>query len=157
MKLLFVPAALALAVSSTVASRAEPQPVEYVRVCDAFGTGFLYVPGTERCLNAETGEIRFATENGVVFTQSELAGRVSDLEADTAISNTLEDPDLIAGERFGVRVNWGNAGAQNAAGITGTAVITDGVFGEKGRIAASGAVGFTDGRVGGRAGMQFTW
>ncbi|RIV16447.1 porin, partial [Klebsiella pneumoniae] len=26
---------------------AEPEPLEYVRVCDAFGEGFFYIPGTE--------------------------------------------------------------------------------------------------------------
>ncbi|MEP4753305.1 MAG: porin, partial [Nitratireductor sp.] len=26
---------------------AEPEPVEYVRVCDAYGAGFFYIPGTE--------------------------------------------------------------------------------------------------------------
>ncbi|MBB3594168.1 hypothetical protein FHX08_004571 [Rhizobium sp. BK529] len=29
---------------------AEPEPVEYVRVCDAYGTGYFYIPGTETCL-----------------------------------------------------------------------------------------------------------
>ncbi|MEK1855442.1 MAG: porin, partial [Phyllobacterium sp.] len=29
---------------------AEPEPVEYVRVCDAYGAGFFYIPGTETCL-----------------------------------------------------------------------------------------------------------
>ncbi len=29
---------------------AEPEPMECVRVCDAFGTGFFYIPGTETCL-----------------------------------------------------------------------------------------------------------
>ena len=29
---------------------AEPEPMEYVRVCDAYGTGFFYIPGTETCL-----------------------------------------------------------------------------------------------------------
>ena len=29
---------------------AEPEPVEYVRVCDAFGAGYFYIPGTETCL-----------------------------------------------------------------------------------------------------------
>ena len=29
---------------------AEPEPLEYVRVCDAFGTGYFYIPGTETCL-----------------------------------------------------------------------------------------------------------
>ena len=28
----------------------EPEPAEYVRVCDAYGTGFFYIPGTETCL-----------------------------------------------------------------------------------------------------------
>ena len=29
---------------------AEPEAVEYVRVCDAYGAGFFYIPGTETCL-----------------------------------------------------------------------------------------------------------
>ncbi|WP_419908385.1 porin [Hoeflea sp.] len=29
---------------------AEPDAVEYVRVCDAFGAGYFYIPGTETCL-----------------------------------------------------------------------------------------------------------
>ena len=29
---------------------AEPEAVEYVRVCDAYGKGFFYIPGTETCL-----------------------------------------------------------------------------------------------------------
>lgn len=30
---------------------AEPEPVEYVRVCDMYGAGFFYIPGTETCLS----------------------------------------------------------------------------------------------------------
>lgn len=30
---------------------AEPEPVEYVRICDAYGAGFYYIPGTETCLS----------------------------------------------------------------------------------------------------------
>jgi len=29
---------------------AEPEPMEYVRVCDSFGVGYFYIPGTETCL-----------------------------------------------------------------------------------------------------------
>ncbi|MER2635304.1 MAG: porin [Rhizobiaceae bacterium] len=29
---------------------AEPEPVEYVRVCDTYGAGFFYIPGTETCM-----------------------------------------------------------------------------------------------------------
>jgi len=37
---------------------AEPEPMEYVRVCDAFGTGYFYIPGTETCLKVG-GRVRF--------------------------------------------------------------------------------------------------
>lgn len=37
---------------------AEPEPMEYVRVCDAFGKGFFYIPGTETCLRVG-GFVRF--------------------------------------------------------------------------------------------------
>ncbi len=42
---------------------AEPEPVEYVRVCDAYGTGYFYIPGTETCLKIE-GYIRFQVDAG---------------------------------------------------------------------------------------------
>jgi hypothetical protein len=46
-------AAALVAVSGARAADAimmEPEPVEYVRVCDAYGAGFFYIPGTETCL-----------------------------------------------------------------------------------------------------------
>ncbi|MCR5858980.1 porin [Mesorhizobium sp. J428] len=46
-------AALAAATSANAADAVmapEPEPVEYVRVCDAYGSGFFYIPGTETCL-----------------------------------------------------------------------------------------------------------
>ncbi|MDE1159251.1 MAG: porin [Neorhizobium sp.] len=39
---------------------ASPEPMEYVRVCDAFGTGYFYIPGTETCLKIG-GYVRFQT------------------------------------------------------------------------------------------------
>ncbi len=39
-----------------------PEPVDYVRVCDAYGSGFFYIPGTETCLRIGGGmrvEFRF--------------------------------------------------------------------------------------------------
>ncbi|MCP8895767.1 porin [Shinella daejeonensis] len=54
-KSLLIGSAAALAVVSGAQAAdaivaAEPEPMEYVRVCDAFGTGFFYIPGTETCL-----------------------------------------------------------------------------------------------------------
>ena len=37
---------------------AEPEPVEYVRVCDAYGAGFFYIPGSETCLQI-SGFVRY--------------------------------------------------------------------------------------------------
>jgi hypothetical protein len=42
---------------------AEPEALEYVRVCDAFGTGYFYIPGTETCLKIG-GYVRFQTNFG---------------------------------------------------------------------------------------------
>ncbi|NTF06972.1 porin [Agrobacterium rubi] len=42
---------------------AEPEPLEYVRVCDAFGAGYFYIPGTETCLKFG-GYVRFQTNFG---------------------------------------------------------------------------------------------
>lgn len=42
----------ALAASGAYAADlpAAPEPVDYVRVCDAFGTGYFYIPGSETCI-----------------------------------------------------------------------------------------------------------
>lgn len=53
--------AAAAAAAATGAQAADlpvaPEPVDYVRVCDAFGTGFFYIPGTETCLRV-SGRVR---------------------------------------------------------------------------------------------------
>ncbi len=60
--LLLGSAAAMVAVSGASAAdaiiAAEPEPVEYVRVCDAFGAGYFYIPGTETCLKI-SGFVRF--------------------------------------------------------------------------------------------------
>lgn len=42
---------------------AQPEPLEYVRVCDAFGNGYFFIPGTETCLKLE-GFVRFQVNAG---------------------------------------------------------------------------------------------
>ncbi len=60
-------AAALLAVSGARAAdaivAAEPEPVEYLRVCDAYGTGYFYIPGTETCLKFN-GYVRFQVNAG---------------------------------------------------------------------------------------------
>lgn len=42
---------------------AEPEAVEYVRVCDTYGKGFFYIPGTETCLKIG-GYLRYDAKGG---------------------------------------------------------------------------------------------
>lgn len=41
----------------------EPEAVEYVRVCDAYGAGYFYIPGTETCLRIG-GYVRYDVKGG---------------------------------------------------------------------------------------------
>jgi len=52
---------------------AEPEPVEYVRVCDAFGTGYFYIPGTETCLRIH-GYVRYDVGAGDLFAVTSATG-----------------------------------------------------------------------------------
>ncbi|MFN7167085.1 MAG: porin [Pannonibacter sp.] len=60
-KTLIAAGLMATSVGATGAMAADlpvaPEPVDYVRVCDAFGTGFFYIPGTETCLRV-SGRVR---------------------------------------------------------------------------------------------------
>ncbi len=51
-------AALVAVTGAKAADVVVAEPVEYVRVCDVYGTGFFYIPGTETCLRV-SGYARF--------------------------------------------------------------------------------------------------
>jgi opacity protein-like surface antigen len=69
--LLLGSAAALVAVSGARAAdavMAEPEAVEYVRVCDAYGAGYFYIPGTETCLKIGgyvRYDMRFGETNGL--------------------------------------------------------------------------------------------
>jgi hypothetical protein len=122
----------ALAADAIVA--AEPEPMEYVRVCDAFGKGYFYIPGTETCLKIG-GYLRFQTDFGSdksgtsdwnTFTRAQLVFTAkNDTEFGTLTSvaalrtnarnssgasnnNTFLDEGYfdIAGFRVGMQYSW---------------------------------------------------
>jgi hypothetical protein len=85
--LLLGSAAALVAVSGARAADAvvipEPELVEYVRVCDMYGTGFYYIPGTETCLRI-SGYVRYEmnfTSNGN-DTEGVIEGPGADFEID---------------------------------------------------------------------------
>lgn len=66
--LLLSSAAAMVTVSGAQAADAvivEPEPVEYVRVCDAYGSGFFFIPGTETCIRF-SGFVRSAYEKAYI-------------------------------------------------------------------------------------------
>lgn len=50
---------------------AEPEPMEYVRICDTYGTGFYYIPGTETCLRVG-GYVRYDIGVGDLFGNNDV-------------------------------------------------------------------------------------
>jgi hypothetical protein len=46
--------------SAQAADLSVAEPVDYVRVCDAFGVGYWYIPGTDQCI-AISGKVKFQT------------------------------------------------------------------------------------------------
>lgn len=74
--LLLGSAAAMMTVSGAIAADAvvaEPEPVDYVKVCDMYGAGFYYIPGTERCLKI-SGEMRVQYEYTETEGQTTSAG-----------------------------------------------------------------------------------
>ncbi|WP_075222244.1 porin [Acuticoccus yangtzensis] len=67
------------------------EPVEYVRICDAYGAGFYYIPGTETCLRVA----------GRVRVDYQFFGDLD--EDDFILSGLGYDDDADAGYRFRAR------------------------------------------------------
>lgn len=44
---------------------AAAEPVQYVKICSLYGAAFLYIPGTDTCLNVETDDAREESPGGV--------------------------------------------------------------------------------------------
>ncbi|QND60453.1 porin [Mesorhizobium huakuii] len=67
--LLLGSAAALIAVSGARAADAvtvaEPEPAEYVKICDVYGAGYFYIPGTETCLRIG-GYVRYDIGGGDV-------------------------------------------------------------------------------------------
>jgi hypothetical protein len=56
-------AAMIVAGSANAADLTVAEPVDYVKVCDAFGKGFFYSPGTDTCIKVG-GYVKFITTFG---------------------------------------------------------------------------------------------
>jgi len=100
-----------------------------------------------------------ATDGGDLFQT------VSELKAGVAIALAVDSPDLSGGEKFAMRVGWGNfQGDANAVGFSAVGLVCSGCF--NGRISLDGSVGMgwsdyktynADAIIGSRLGMRWSW
>jgi hypothetical protein len=68
---------------------AEPEPMEYVRVCDVYGAGFYYIPGTETCLRVG-GYMRYdiGVGKGDYGGLTDVRDKLDALNGDTKLNDT---------------------------------------------------------------------
>ncbi|QND52452.1 porin [Phyllobacterium sp. 628] len=72
---------------------AEPEAVEYVRVCDAYGAGFFYIPGTETCLKI-SGYVRNDLKGGDDAEKGIARGKWADTSRATLRFDARSDTEL---------------------------------------------------------------
>lgn len=160
MKMLAFGAAAAVAASVLFMPRAAvAAPVEYVRVCDAFGTGYQYIPGTETCVKVATGETRTDTKYGVVRDKTALARRVDqafeaidDANEGAAVMTALPVPYIEKGHNFALAGNFAQFESNGAFGLGGAFRVNEHLTFNGGV-----AVGAEQSNVGGRVGFNLSW
>ncbi|WP_235935900.1 porin [Devosia aurantiaca] len=134
-------------------------PVEYVRVCDIFGAGFYYVPGTETCLNAATGQTRIATAGGTIVADSALKAEIDQAMEDAqralegvAVALAMPTARVASGKTYGAAFNLAVFEGKVAVGA-GAAMKIDDTFSLDG----AAAIGLQHGTVGVKLGLTGRW
>jgi hypothetical protein len=104
---------------------AEPEPVEYVKVCDAYGTGWFYLPGTETCLKIG-GQLRYEKRVSWVGDHNTAYDNHGRIKLDVEAKNDSEWGTVFSWMRIqGDQVNNGTNAAGSYDPTTGTYGATD--------------------------------
>lgn len=135
--------------SVLLCSAAFAVPVEYVRVCSLFGSGYAYAPGTDTCVNVLTGETRRVTEDGVV---SGTVDFLKDASEGTALGLALEGAVIDPGKTHGIAANIGTFNGETAFGIGAAMQVGSGVS-----LSGAYGIGLHRGTSGGRVGINYSW
>lgn len=137
-------------------------PVEYVKICSAAGIGFYYIPGTDICANANTGETVDGSTTGLTQTEQDAldaqkyakAAQEASQRSAEGVAMTMALPGTLVddGKHFGASVHVGTFGGYGALGVGGAFRLNPNVTFDGGL-----SVGTTYGQVGGRAGLNVSW
>ncbi|EJF76039.1 porin [Bartonella alsatica] len=112
---------------------AEPEPVEHIRVCNAYGKGYFYIPGTETCMRL-SGNVRadfLSGDNINAITDAQLANQKKTYGASarlTLVFQAASETELGTLRSYArIYSNWGN-GEDNAGAKLSAAYIELGGF-----------------------------
>ena len=94
-------------------------PIEYVRVCSAYGAGFFYIPGTDTCLRV-SGRARF--EGGYMASNSRQTGNgdTSGYQGRMRINLDARTQTAYGTLRAFVRLDAGSRTGYSGIGFSGT-------------------------------------
>jgi hypothetical protein len=96
-------------------------PIEYVRVCTAYGAGFIYIPGTDTCLRV-SGRARF--EGGYQTSYSRQYGNtigdMSGYQGRLRINLDARTQTAYGTLRAFVRLDAGSRTGYSGVGTSGT-------------------------------------
>ncbi|MBB6483608.1 porin [Rhizobium lusitanum] len=93
---------------------AEPEPLEYVRICDAYGAGYFFIPGTETCLKIG-GKVRTEGEWYDAYNRNSHNGTLWHTRAELNVSTATDTEYGPLKTETIVRWDWhdGNATSTN--------------------------------------------
>jgi hypothetical protein len=137
--------AFAVTVAAWVASDrpAKAGPAEYVKICDAYGAGYFYIPGSDICQNA----------NAIPQAQSAISGFATTAYQGIAISSAIVAPFMPSTANYAVSAHLATFYGQEALGVGGLARAGNTNFFLSGGIGIATAGGSPVGR----AGFMYAW
>jgi len=139
--------ALAMATLSLVLVTWSPStragPVEYVKICNTYGTGYFYIPGTDTCQDA----------NQISANQDSISKFATTAYRGIAISTSMVTPFMPANAHYAVSAHMASFSGTKAVGVAGLMRVGNS------NLIVSGAIGASrDGwPKAERAGVEYAW
>jgi hypothetical protein len=150
MRYLLVAAVAAAAIIPATPSFAA---VDYVRMCSLFGKHYYYDPGSETCINADTGDTKTKeTDGSITNGETTLAKTARDAKEGVALTMALPTPTVTPGHTFAAGAKVGIFQGEYAVGVGGAYQANDNLS-----IDGNFGVGLQRGTVGGSAGVNYSW
>jgi hypothetical protein len=160
-------AIVAVAAFALMTATPSQAAVEYVKVCSLYGADFFYIPGTDTCTNGAQ----------IVEDQFAIARAVTRAATGSAMAASLVNPFLPDGTNYAISTHWAVFDGQHSVGFAGlirlrgnlalSAGVAVGL--DRGRLLSLSdrtqtefgtsvpAQSWSDVRVLGRVGLQYSW